>query len=133
MRSSNGFSVIELLLVCSIIGMLTMVLLPNIKNVRMRTKEMSMKSTVFKLQTLLESYYFDKGSYVAGEELDAGEIYAVFKNEGYVKKIPKNPYTGVPFSSSDKLGIIIYEKRDVDYLITAYKTDGTVLVQVDGG
>lgn len=133
MRNSKGFSVIELLLVCSIIGMLTMILLPNITNVRMRSKEMSIKATVFKLQTLLESYYFDNGRYMDGDGINAGDMYIVFKDAGYIKKIPKNPYTGSAFLSSDTRGLITYKKRDVDYVMTAYKSDGTVLVEVDGG
>ncbi|HAR62833.1 MAG: hypothetical protein DKM50_06965 [Candidatus Margulisiibacteriota bacterium] len=131
--NNKGFTVVELLLVCSIIAMLTMVMIPNIKNVRNKSNEMALKSNVFRLQTLLESYYLDNGHYLPDKATGAG-LFEVFQEAGYITKIPKNPFTGQQFSIADSEGKITYTVEAENYTLTAYKSDGTtILVQADGG
>lgn len=130
--NKKGFTLIELLIVFSLIAMLSVVVVPNIKTSRVKAREMSLKASVYKVKTLLESYYFDHGAYVSGTNITVFDLFSKFKDQGYVSAIPTNPYTGSAFSASDGVGKILYSLNTDSYLITAYKSDGTVLLVSDG-
>lgn len=122
--NNKGFTIIELLLVISVMAMLTVFMMPNIKHVREKTREMAQRTVMTKIQALLESYYYDNGHYVDAQK-DAGEIFEVFKTAGYIGKIPKNPFTGKEYGAGDSEGKIVYVPNNGNYTITGYKNDGT--------
>lgn len=59
----RGFTLIELLVVIAIIGILTSILLPNYISVRQRARDVQRKSDLRQIQTALEVYRADNGSY----------------------------------------------------------------------
>src|SRR5579872_5421721 len=60
---NKGFTLIELLIVLAIIGVLTGLLLANFIGVRERARDAQRKSDVKQIQTALELYRQDNGTY----------------------------------------------------------------------
>lgn len=59
----NGFTVIELLMVFTVIGVLTSIMLPQAQGFRYRAMEASMKSDLRTLAMHEESHYYDWSTY----------------------------------------------------------------------
>lgn len=66
-RQSSGFTLVELLVVISIIGVLAALLLVNLSNVRERGRDSARKSDLSQMRTALRLYYNDYQSYPAAE------------------------------------------------------------------
>lgn len=62
-NSEAGFTLIELLIVIAIIGILTTLLTANFIGVRQRSRDSQRKSDVRQMQSALELYRSDQGSY----------------------------------------------------------------------
>lgn len=60
---SSGFTLIELLTVISIIGFLASIVMTNVNSARAKARAAVRKQTLRQLQTALELYYEDNGSY----------------------------------------------------------------------
>ncbi|MBN2328245.1 MAG: prepilin-type N-terminal cleavage/methylation domain-containing protein [Candidatus Omnitrophica bacterium] len=59
----NSFTLIELLIVVAIIGILAAIAMPNFLNAQVRAKVARAVSNMKSVQSALESYYLDIGSY----------------------------------------------------------------------
>jgi len=70
-RKEKGFSLIELLVVVSLIGILATLVLANLNAARQRGRDAQRKSDLRNLQTALRLYYNDYGKYPTD---DSGEI-----------------------------------------------------------
>jgi general secretion pathway protein G len=89
-RGSAGFTLIELMVVISLIIILSTVGLVQYKNGVVHAKESVLKDDLFKMREAIDQYYADKGKYP--ESLDA------LVSEGYVRKLPDDPITNVSTS-----------------------------------
>ena len=76
---------IELLVVVSLIVILSTMGMGLYKSSITHTKEAVLKDDLFLMRDAIDQYYADKGQYPAA--LDA------LVSEGYVRKIPKDPFT----------------------------------------
>lgn len=81
----KGFTLVELLVVIAIIGILSSVLLANFIGVRERARDATRKSDLKQIQSALELYRSDKGSY----PLDTTPLVP-----DYISKIPQDPLRG---------------------------------------
>jgi general secretion pathway protein G len=84
-RSDRGFTLVELLVVISLISILAAMGLVQYKNSILRTQESVLKTDLFRVRDAIDQYYADKGKYPAS--LDA------LVSDGYLRKIPEDPVT----------------------------------------
>jgi general secretion pathway protein G len=84
-RADRGFTMIELLVVISLIVILATMGMGLYKTSVIRAREATLKEDLFQMRDAIDQYYADKGQYPAA--LDS------LVSDGYVRKIPKDPFT----------------------------------------
>ena len=84
-RSAQGWTLIELLIVISLITILASLALTNYRNSVQASKEAVLKSDLFRMRDAIDQYYADKGKYP--QSLDT------LVSEGYLRRIPEDPVT----------------------------------------
>jgi general secretion pathway protein G len=84
-RHERGFTLVELLVVISLISILAAMGLVQYKNSIVRSQEAVLKTDLFRLRDAIDQYYADKGKYPAS--LDA------LVSDGYLRKLPEDPIT----------------------------------------
>ena len=80
---SEGFTIIELIIVVAIIGILAAMAMPSLRHHPTRAKEAVLKTNLRTLRDVLDQYKGDKGYYPA--TLDA------LVGDGYLRDIPMDP------------------------------------------
>ena len=82
---SGGFTLIEILIVISIIGILITLAQPSFNRAVTAAKEATLKENLFVFRDVIDQYYADNAKYP--ESLNA------LVEKGYIRKIPKDPIT----------------------------------------
>jgi general secretion pathway protein G len=80
-----GFTIIELLVVMSIIVILSTVSMVQYRNSVTRSKEAVLKQDLFDLRDAIDQYYADKNQYP--------ETLSELATAGYVRDVPVDPFT----------------------------------------
>ena len=81
----RGFTMIELLVVVSLIVILATMGLTQYRASVIHAREATLKEDLFRMRDAIDQYYADKGKYPA--TLDA------LVSDGYVRKLPEDPFT----------------------------------------
>ena len=84
-RSERGFTLVELLVVISMISILAAMGVVQYRNSVQRTKEATLKKGLFEIRDVIDQYYADKGKYPSS--LDS------LVSDGYMRRIPEDPFT----------------------------------------
>jgi general secretion pathway protein G len=85
-RKKNGFTLIELMIVISIILILVSISIPIYTNSVIHSKEAVLKDDLFTMRSVIDQYTLDKQKAPQSlEDLVSG---------GYLRSIPKDPFTG---------------------------------------
>ena len=84
-RLTDGFTLIELIIVFTLIGILVGLALPQYQTGTRRAREAVLKENLYVLRTLINQYYTDKMKYPASLQ--------TLVDEGYLRKIPIDPIT----------------------------------------
>jgi general secretion pathway protein G len=80
-----GFTLVELLIVISLISILAAMGLVQYKNSVVSARESVLHTDLFRMRDAIDQYYADKGKYPS--TLDA------LVSEGYMRKLPEDPMT----------------------------------------
>jgi general secretion pathway protein G len=83
--SAAGFTIIELLVVISLIIILSSMGMAQYRTSVIHAREATLKEDLFRLRDSIDQYYADKGQYPS--TLDA------LVSDGYLRKIPDDPIT----------------------------------------
>lgn len=92
----RGFTLVEILIVMTIISILVSIAVPLYQKSIIRAKESVLRNNLFTLRTVIDEYTFDKKK--APQSLED------LVREGYLRQIPIDPMTG-----SDKTWVVIME------------------------
>ncbi|NQT78862.1 MAG: type II secretion system protein [Candidatus Aminicenantes bacterium] len=84
-KNKNGFTLIEILIVFSLIGILVGMGLPQFRTATTRAREAVLKENLFQMRLLINQYYADKGKYPASLQ--------TLVDEEYMRTIPVDPIT----------------------------------------
>lgn len=90
-KKQKGFTLIELLVSISIIAILTALLTVNFVGARQRGRDGKRKSEVYQLQSALELYRSDNGSYPIASTLNTCNTAFTYNSVSYMAKIPCDP------------------------------------------
>ena len=102
-RKRSGFTIIEILIVMTIISVLVSIAVPLYQRSITRAKESVLKSNLFTLRTMIDEYTYDNKK--APQSLDD------LVNDGYLRQLPLDPITG-----TDQTWIVITEDALTAYL-----------------
>ncbi|MFA6431004.1 MAG: DUF3939 domain-containing protein [Candidatus Margulisiibacteriota bacterium] len=128
----KGFTLVELLIVISIIALLSVFLFSNVFGARDRAKEVSVRSIMHTVQLAIEAYQMDNEVYPIASNLPLESLSRNYLMQGgYLAGVPKNPFTGLEYKDSDLAGKIIYNYDEAKgtYTITGYKRNGIGKIQ----
>ncbi|MBI2816470.1 MAG: prepilin-type N-terminal cleavage/methylation domain-containing protein [Acidobacteria bacterium] len=106
-RRESGFTLIELMIVITIILILISIAAPVYRNSIIRAKEAVLRDDLFTMRSLIDEYTLDRQ--------EAPQSLQDLAEKGYMRQIPPDPFTG---SSSTWV-----EVREEDTLIAADQTN----------
>ena len=96
--SAAGFTLLELIVVVTMIGILATLALPNLIQMPRRAKESVLKNNLHTIRQTLDQFYGDQGFYPASLE--------ALEEEGYLRSVPMDPFT------DEREWGLVYEEPD---------------------
>ncbi len=90
-----GFTLVEILIVMTIISILVSVAVPMYQKAVLRAKESLLRSNLFTMRTVIDEYTYDKQK--------APQTLQDLVSEGYLRQVPIDPITG----SSDTWQVVM--------------------------
>ncbi|HEY8850352.1 MAG TPA: prepilin-type N-terminal cleavage/methylation domain-containing protein [Thermoanaerobaculia bacterium] len=85
---SRGFTLIELIVVVTIIGILAGIAISNVRFAQTKAREAALKDDLHTLRKSIDDYYADKQKYP--------DSLQTLKTDRYLRDVPKDPMTGKP-------------------------------------
>src|SRR5262245_14777143 len=82
---SRGFTLIELMVVMTLIVILATMGLTQYRNSQIHAKEAVLREDLFRMRDAIDQYYADKNQY-------PGDLSALV-SDGYMREVPKDPFT----------------------------------------
>lgn len=99
---TNGFTLVELLLVISIIAVILGMSIPNFNVFRERARNAALKSNMHQVQVVIEVFHLEKGYYADDFYEDGyGGYFPGGKPDIQLGKLPTNPWTGKEMDPDD--------------------------------
>jgi general secretion pathway protein G len=99
--SAAGFTLLELLVVMTIIGILAAIAVPALRDSPQRARESALREDLFTMRSVIDQYHGDKGYYPADPQ--------TLVTEGYIRKIPFDPMT-----KTSETWVLTYEEVSAD-------------------
>ena len=84
-KQPDGFTIIELMTVVSIVGILATLAVPSYQAALQRARETALRHDLFTIRDVLDQHRADQGKYPSSLQ--------VLVSVGYLRKIPADPFT----------------------------------------
>jgi general secretion pathway protein G len=99
--NNKGYTLIEMLTVIAIMGILASIAVPSFQRSIVRSREATLRNSLFVLRDVIDQYYGDFGEYPESLE--------ILVEKRYIRAIPMDPITG----SSDTWILIAPEGDEI--------------------
>ena len=116
------------MVVIGIISLLAVFIVPNVVGAQDKARDASVKLIMHNVQLAVEAYNMENGNYPLGNAIPLESLIKNYLEAGgYMVTVPKNPYTGKPYTDQDHAGRIQYsfDSGAGQYLLKAFKRNGT--------
>ena len=87
-RNQKGFTLIELIVVVTIIGILAGIAISNVRYAQQKAREAALRDDLHEMRKAIDDYYADKQRWP--------ESLATLQQDKYLRNLPKDPITGHP-------------------------------------
>ena len=86
-KEANGFTMIELMIVVSIVGILATLAVPSYQGTLLRAREAALRQDLFTMRDVLDQHRADQGKYPLSLQ--------ALVDAGYLRAIPNDPFTNL--------------------------------------
>jgi len=86
-KEANGFTLIELMIVVSIVGILATLAVPSYQGTLLRAREAALRQDLFTMREVLDQHRADQGKYPPSLR--------ALVDAGYLRAIPNDPFTNL--------------------------------------
>ena len=86
-KEANGFTLIELMIVVSIVGILATLAVPSYQGTLLRAREAALRQDLFTMREVLDQHRADQGKYPPSLQ--------ALVDAGYLRAIPNDPFTNL--------------------------------------
>lgn len=124
-KYSKGFTLIELMVVATIIAMLAVIVLVNLNKARVMSRDAQRKADLTKLAGALDTYKMDKKTYIVISSITSitPTNFAPLTDGGYMATIPVDPISDTTYKYQYRGELARYKLRALSENIKADDTN----------